>query len=66
MDEITITIGEIFTTAQETMAGFIGLAGNFFTSMWAHPMGKISMTAGLVTAGIGLGYRIYTWRKGKK
>lgn len=65
MDNAAITIAGIFEGAGETMTGFIGLAGNFFTSMWAHPMGKISITSGLVMGGIALGYRLYTWHKNR-
>ena len=61
--EAEITVGGIFEAAGETMTGLVTLAGNFFTSLWAHPMGKISITSGLVMAGIALGYKIYTWRK---
>lgn len=58
-----LTVNGIFEAATETMTGFIGLAGNFFTSLWAHPMGKISITIGLVGAAIGLGYKIYNVRR---
>lgn len=58
-----ITTNGIFEEAGNTMTGFVDLSGKFFTSMWAHPMGKITITVGLVTAAIGLGYRLYCRKK---
>ena len=36
-----IVVGDIFTQAGETMTGVVGMSGNFFTALWAQPMGKI-------------------------
>lgn len=58
-----IVVGDIFTQAGETMTGVVGMSGNFFTSLWAQPMGKIVITLGLVSAGIGLCYRLFLRRK---
>ena len=58
-----ITSAGIFTAAGDTMTGIVNLAGNFFTTLWAHPMGQIIVTIGLVGAAIGLCYRLYLRRK---
>lgn len=58
-----ITTSGIFSEAGNTMTGFVDLAGNFFTSLWAHPMGKITITLGLVTGAIGLGYKLFCRKK---
>ncbi len=58
-----IVVGDIFTQAGETMTGVVGMSGNFFTALWAQPMGKIVITLGLVSAGIGLCYRLFLRRK---
>ena len=63
MEQVAITAGEIFAEAGNTMTGFMELTGDFFTGLWAHPMGKITITLGLVGAGIGLCYRLFLRKK---
>lgn len=58
-----ITSANIFEQAGETMSGFMTMTGNFFTGLWANPMGKIIITLGLVSGGIGLCYRLFLRRK---
>lgn len=58
-----ITSGAIFTEAGETMSGIVGMSTNFFTSLWANPMGKIVCTLGLVAGAIGLCYRLFLRKK---
>lgn len=58
-----ITSADIFTEAGSTMTGFMTMVTNFFTGLWATPMGKILITLGLVSAAIGLCYRLFLRRK---
>lgn len=58
-----ITTGGIFTEAGNTMTGIVNMSGNFFTSLWSNPMGKIVITLGLVSAAVGLCYRLFLRRK---
>ena len=58
-----ITTSGIFTEAAETMKGLVDMSTDFFTSLWANPMGKIVITLGLVSAGIGLCYKLFLRRK---
>lgn len=64
MDEqVAITTANIFTEAGNTMNGLMKLTGDFFTGLWANPMGKIVITLGIVGAGIGLCYRLFLRKK---
>lgn len=58
-----VTVASIFTASGSTMTGIVSMAGNFFTSLWAVPMGQIVITLGLVSAAIGLCYRLFLRRK---
>lgn len=58
-----ITVGGIFEQAGEVMVGFMELAVDFFTGLWAVPMGKITIVLGLVGAAIGLCYRLFLRKK---
>lgn len=59
----TLTTSNIFTEAGNVMSGFITMTGNFFTSLWANPMGKIVIGATLASAAIGLGYKLFLRKK---
>ena len=59
-----ITTSDIFTEAGSVMTGFIDMTGKFFTSLWANPMGKITIGLTLVGGAIGLAYRLYKKKKG--
>lgn len=66
MEETTqaaITVADIFKSAGETMTGFVDMSTNFFTSLWANPMGQIAITLGLVSAAIGLCCRLFLRRR---
>lgn len=63
MEGSTITSANIFTEAGNTMTGIVDMSTNFFTSLWANPMGKIIITLGLVGAAIGLCFRLFLRRK---
>lgn len=63
MEEITVTGADIFAEAGSTMTGLMELTGDFFTGLWANPMGKIVITLGIVGAGIGLCYRLFLRKK---
>lgn len=58
-----ITTANIFTEAGSTMTGFMTLSTNFFTGLWENPMGKVIITIGLVSAAVGLCYRLFLRRK---
>lgn len=58
-----ITTTGIFEEAGNVMTGFIDLTGDFFTSLWAQPMGKIVIGITLVGGAIGLCYRLFLRRK---
>lgn len=59
-----ITTANIFTEAGNVMTGFIDMTGKFFTSLWANPMGKITIGLTLVGGAIGLAYRLFLRKKG--
>lgn len=59
----TVTTANIFTEAASTMTGFMTLSTNFFTGLWENPMGKVIITIGLVSAAVGLCYRLFLRRK---
>ena len=61
--QTAITTASIFEEAGNTMAGIVKMSGDFFNNLWANPMGKIIITLGLVSAGIGLCYRLFLRRK---
>lgn len=58
-----ITVAGIFETAGDVMSGFVTMTGNFFTSLWAVPMGKIVIGLGLVSGAVGLAYKLFLRRK---
>lgn len=58
-----VTVGGIFEQAGEVMTGMLSMAGDFFTGLWAVPMGKIVIVLGLVGAAIGLCYRLFLRKK---
>lgn len=58
-----ITTANIFEQAGEVMTGFIDMTGNFFTSLWANPMGKIVIGVSLVSGAVGLCYKLFLRRK---
>lgn len=58
-----ITSQNIFTEAANTMSGMVDMSGNFFTSLWGNPMGKIVITLGLVSGAVGLCYRLFLRKK---
>lgn len=62
-NEVAVTTADIFTKAGETMTGVVKMAGNFFSALWETPMGQIIITLGLVSAAIGLCYRLFLRRK---
>lgn len=59
----SITVGAIFEQAGEVMKGFMTMVANFFTGLWAVPMGKITITLGLISAAIGLCYKLFLRKK---
>ena len=64
MGETTaITTSGIFEEAGNTMTGMLDLTGNFFTSLWNNPMGKIIIGLTLVGGAIGLAYRLFLRKK---
>ena len=63
MEGTEITTSSIFTEAGDVMVGFVDLAGDFFTSLWANPMGKIIIGITLVSGAIGLCYKLFLRRK---
>lgn len=65
MDETqtAIQITDIFGKAGEVMTGFVDMSTDFFTSLWANPMGQIAITLGLVSAAIGLCCRLFLRRR---
>ena len=63
MEETSITIGGIFEAAGEVMTGFVTMTADFFTSLWANPMGQIVITIGLVGGAIGLARSLYLRKK---
>lgn len=58
-----VTSTNIFTEAGSTMNGLMSMTGDFFTGLWANPMGKIIITLGLVSGAIGLCCRLFLKKK---
>ena len=63
LEGTTVTSGDIFTEAGNTMTGMVTMTGNFFSSLWDNPMGKIIITLGLVGGAIGLAKSLYLRKK---
>lgn len=63
METTEVTVSNIFTQAGETMTGFMEMTGDFFAGLWANPMGKITITIGLVSGAIGLCYSLFLRKK---
>ena len=63
LEDAAITTSGIFTEAGNVMSGIMELATNFFTGLWANPMGKIVIGLTLVSGAIGLAYRLFIRRK---
>lgn len=57
------TAANIFTEAGNTMTGIMTMVGNFFTTLWNSPMGQIIVTLGLVSAAVGLCFKLFLRRK---
>ena len=58
-----ITTSNIFTEAGNTMTGIVNMSTNFFSSLWENPMGKIIITLGLVSAAVGLCFKLFIKKK---
>lgn len=63
MEGTEITTSGIFEEAGNTMLGYLDLTADFFTGLWANPMGKIVISASLVGAAIGLCYKLFLRKK---
>lgn len=63
MESTEVTVTNIFTQAGETMTGIMKMTGDFFTGLWANPMGKIVITLGVVSGAIGLCCRLFLRKK---
>lgn len=61
--EAAVTVQNIFTQAGETMSGLMSMTGDFFSGLWANPMGKITITIGVVSGAIGLCCRLFLRKK---
>lgn len=57
LEAVAPTVSDIFTTAGSVMTGATSLAGDFFTTLWANPIGQLSIGATVM----GLGF--YVFRK---
>lgn len=62
-ESASVTVSAIFEQAGDVMSGMLKLAGDFFTGLWAVPMGKITIVLGIVGAAIGLCYRLFLRKK---
>lgn len=63
LEAAEISVSGIFTLAGEVLSGIVNMSGNFFTSLWAHPMGQITIGISLAGAAIGLAYRLFLRKK---
>lgn len=63
MESAEVTVANIFTQAGDTMTGLMSMTGDFFTGLWANPMGKIIITLGVVSGAIGLCCRLFLRKK---
>lgn len=59
----TLTTSSIFTEAGNVLSGFMTMSGNFFTSLWAQPAGKLVIGIPLAGAAIGLAYKLFLRKK---
>lgn len=58
-----ITSTNIFEEAGNVMQKLLEMTGDFFTGLWSNPMGRIICVLGIVSAVIGLCYRLFLRRK---
>lgn len=63
LEATPVTSAGIFTAAGEAMTGLMTMTTNFFTALWDNPMGQIIIVLGLVSAAIGLCYKLFLHRK---
>ncbi len=63
MENTAVTSSDIFTEAGKTMGGLMSMTGDFFSNLWSNPMGKIIITLGIVSAAVGLCYKLFLRRK---
>lgn len=63
MEVTEVTTTNIFTEAGNTMSGLMKMTGDFFSGLWANPMGKIIITLGLVSGAIALCCRLFLKKK---
>lgn len=63
MESAEVTVANIFTQAGDTMTGIMKLTGDFFSGLWANPMGKIIITLGVVSGAIGLCRKLFLHKK---
>lgn len=63
MENTAVTTSDIFTEAGKTMSGMMSMTGDFFSNLWSNPMGKIIITLGIVSAAVGLCYKLFLRRK---
>lgn len=59
----TLTTSNIFTEAGNVLSGFMTMSSNFFTSLWAQPVGKLVICIPLAGAAIGLAYKLFLRKK---
>ena len=63
MENTAVTTSDIFTEAGKTMSGMMSMTGDFFSNLWSNPMGNIIITLGIVSAAVGLCYKLFLRRK---
>lgn len=63
MENTGVSTSDIFTEAGKTMSGLMSMTGDFFSNLWSNPMGKIIITLGIVSAAVGLCYKLFLRRK---
>ena len=63
MENNAVPPSDIFTEAGKTMSGMMSMTGDFFSNLWSNPMGKIIITLGIVSAAVGLCYKLFLRRK---
>lgn len=57
-------ITNLFSDATQIMSDIVNMATTFITTLWANPIGKVSICIGVISIAVGLGYKLT--RLGKK
>lgn len=51
-------ITNLFTDATTILNSLVSMATGFITTLWGNPIGKVSISVGVISIAVGLGYKL--------